>query len=167
MKAFVNAESINLLDDPKEIGQFQNAGGWLGAFLNPFDSNKDRKKREADTSRAEVNARYPATGSCAILTNSSERLDEELSGYVNGDLNRKERKVAERMIPILEEKQTILDGNTVSQCASESQTSSELQGMFATQKQGGGTTTNPTTALVVGGVVLVAVVFGIYKIIKR
>jgi hypothetical protein len=167
MKAFVNAESINLLDDPKEIGQFQNAGGWLGAFLNPFDSNKDRKKRETDASRAEVNARYPATGSCVILTNSSERLDEELSGYVNGDFNRVERKVAERMIPILEEKQTILNENTASQCASEGQQSDVLQGLFASQKQAGGTTTNPTTALVVGGVVLVAVVFGIYKIIKR
>jgi len=167
MKGFVNAESINLLDDPKDLGEFQNAGGWLGAFLNPFDSNKERKKREATTSKAEVNARYPATGSCAILTRSSERLDEELSGYVNGDFNRKERKVAERMIPILEEKQTILDENTDSQCDSEGQQSSELKGLFASQTQDGGNKANPTAVLVVGGLVLTAVAFGIYKIIKR
>ena len=112
--------------------QFLNHPGFLGIT---WSRKKAEAQREADEQR-KVNAAYPNTGGCSVLTNSLDRLNKSLDGlYADGDSGGKgARRVRKRQIKTREIRLSSVQASQEAACA-EAQMNLQNQQALLTQIQ--------------------------------
>ena len=89
-------------------------GTWWKDLWQPGEAEKER----AEEARRSIEAKYPVTGSCDLLTGVSEQIKKAIAGH-GGASKRGAKRVAKRSIPILKKKLSTVNANRDIQCASE------------------------------------------------
>ena len=137
-------------------------GTWFGDVFQPGKA-KERRKNEAIT---KINARYPITGSCDLLTLTSDKVNDVLDKHSTAS-KRGPKRVAKRETPILQDRLSLIDTNRDLVCAEEAEAQAQQDSLFgqigdlkAGQQKPG---MPQTTTLAIGGVVLLGLGFLFYK----
>jgi len=138
-------------------------------FLGITWSAKNREKKREQEEQAKVNANFPNSGSCSVMTDSLNRLNGELDNLYasSGEGKRGAKRVNSRAITTRERRLASVQSGKDSACAGEEanfQRDSEMYGQYAQ----GSSTTSGLSPLNIGiGVLLLGgIVFGITRMNK-
>jgi hypothetical protein len=147
---------------------WSNHPGFIGITWSKKKAEREREAKE----QAKVNAEYPNTGSCAVLTSSLERLDGDVERYeANKDggsrgakrVNARARKTRGIRRPSI---QDAMESACVAEQQEQQVTLANQQQLFTQSAAATGGLNSPTN-LMLGFLVLGAIGYGIYKVMKR
>lgn len=147
---------------------WSNHPGFLGITWSKKKAEREREAKE----QAKVNAEYPNTGSCAVLTSSLERLDgdvDRLEANKDGGsrgakrVNARKRKTRGIRRPSI---QDAMESACVAEQQAQQVNLANQQQLFTQSAAATGGLNSPTN-LMLGFLVLGAVGYGIYKVMKR
>ena len=146
---------------------WSNHPGFLGITWSKKKAEAEREAKE----QAKVNAAFPNTGSCAVLTSSLNSINRELEELeANKDGGGKgAKRVNARGRKTREIRKKSVKTNTEAACAGEEaafQRESVVYGQQVLQSEGAQSALSPLN-LIIGLVVLGGIGFGIYKMTKK
>lgn len=149
--------------------QWSNHPGFLGITWSKSKAESERYQKELN----KVNGQYPNTGSCAVLTDSLDRIDSSLASLnANKDAGGKgAKRVNARARKARNARRGSIASGAAAACAGEEAAWQrqqvelpQLMLQAAPQaRQGGMSATN----LILGVLVLGGIGFGLYKMVKR
>jgi hypothetical protein len=156
--ANIGPDSVLTLPD----SDFSNHPGFLGITW----SAKNREKERLADEQRKVNANYPNSGSCGVLTDSLNRLNDSLDGlYAEGDSGKRSaRRVRSRQITARETRLGSVQSSQAAACQEASmnqQNQAQLAALIQNQQKSA-TGVNPTM-LLIGGVVIAGVIFAVSR----
>lgn len=167
-----NRPNMVLTDDDNnsmpDSDVWSNHPGFLGITWSKKKAEREREAKE----QAKVNAEYPNTGSCSVLTSSLERLDgdvERLEANKDGGsrgakrVNKRARKTRGIRRPSIKD---AMESACIAEQQAQQANLANQQQLFAQSAAATGGLNSPTN-LMLGFLVLGAVGYGIYKVMKR
>jgi hypothetical protein len=141
-------------------------GTWWKDFWMPGKAEDERE----DAARQKINARYPVTGSCDLLTETSEKVSNVIKSH-SGASGRGAKRIAKRETPILQSRLKTIDQNKDIECAAEAEEEAQQQQLMLMMQQQSQQEQKPgmsqTTAIMIGGVVFLGVGYFLYKALTR
>ena len=140
-------------------------GTWWKDFWMPGKAEDERE----DDARQKINARYPVTGSCDLLTETSTKVGNVIASH-KGASGRGAKRIAKRETPILQSRLKTIDQNKEIECASEAEEAAQQQQLMLMMQQGQQQEKpgmSQTSALMIGGVVFLGVGYLLYKALTR
>jgi len=147
--------------------QWSNHPGFLGGtwwkdFWRPGEAEKER----AEEARRSIEAKYPVTGSCDLLTDTAYQIEERLDKH-GGASGKGAKRVAKREIPILKNRLKTVARNRDTECEAEAAAAANTMNasMLAAPPPQRGTGITPTT-LIIGALVIGGAIWGISRLTK-
>lgn len=140
-------------------------GTWWKDLWRPGDAERER----AEEARRSIEAKYPVTGSCDLLTDTAYQIEEKLDSH-GGASGKGAKRVAKREIPILKKRLTTVARNRDTECDSEAAAAAQASQLQASMLQAGpasqGAAKISPTMLLLGAAVIGGAVWGITKLMK-
>jgi hypothetical protein len=153
--------------------QWSNHPGFLGGtwwkdFWRPGEAEKER----ATEARRSIEGRYPISGSCDLLTATSEEITGVMEKH-NKASGKGAKRVAKRELPILKTRLGLVNKNMEVECQAEADEELRLaemelanqQALQEMQQASSGSSISPTN-LILGVVVIGGVLFGMSRLMR-
>lgn len=144
-------------------------GSWWKDFWFPGKASKER----AEEARRSIEGRYAITGSCDLLTATSEEIGEAMSKH-NKASGKGGKRVAKRELPILKKRLGLVNKNKEIECQSEEDEALRLaemelinqQQIQQMQEASNSTSSISPVNLILGVVVIGGILFGMSRLMR-